>query len=527
MLRSTFILYALWASVATAASVPKDLKACVQKAFAASDPDKRIVSPGDATYTDARMGEKIQFDEFPALIAYAKEVSEVGPLVKCALKAGYKPVARAGGHHFLAYSALNNSLVIDLAHVNHVQVSADKKTAAVGSGIRLGGLYTALGAYGATFVGGICPTVGLGGLISAGGFGMQMRALGMAADYVASAKVILADGTTVVASPTSHPDLFWAIRGGGGGTYGIVVEYTLKLSTFPRSAMLYLSWNETWNETGNVRYDVAKRFLAWGPAQPKEFTSQVNVFKNSIQVVGWYLGGSAQQLGQIVNASGLLEIGSPQVVVSGGCNTDNSRLFGYTTFECLPDDQVDASIMNVIPEPYSKYADNAQFTYEEVPNMALAAHPASIQVFFMQKSKPLTDDVLKAVVDRIGQADDGAQAWGEWHAWNLSSTDTGSAFAWRHQALAHLEFIAEGSEDAVVQEMREQWFADVEGLLRPAVGPASYPGFMDADISVNPLTAYYGSNVCRLVGIKSKYDPGNVFTNPSAIPPKAPQGISC
>lgn len=57
--------------------------------------------------------------------------------------------------------------------------------------------------------------------------------------------------------------------------------------------------------------------------------------------------------------------------------------------------------------------------------------------------------------------------------------------------------------------------------------PASYAGYMDDSLSVNPLTAYYGSNVCRLVGIKSKYDPDNVFTNPLSIPPQAPRGISC
>lgn len=374
---------------------------------------------------------------------------------------------------FLAYSALNNSLLIDLAHVNHVTVSADKKTAAVGGGIRLGALYTALDAYGATFVGGICPTVGLGGLISAGGFNMQMRALGMSADHVASAKVVLADGTTVVASPSSHSDLFWAIRGGGGATYGIVVEYTLKLSTFPRSAMLYLAWNET----GNVRYDVAKRFLAWGPAQPKEFTSQVNVYKNTVSVVGWYLGGTVQQLGAIVNASGLLEIGSPQVVVSGGCSTDNSRIFGYTAFECLPDDQVDASIMNVAPEPYAQFENNAQFKYEEVPKSSTRAQAwpwerfrRMTKSFFVQKSRPVTDDLVKELVDRIGQLDDASEAWGEWHAWNLSSSSTDGAFAWREQALAHLEFIVTGSEDAATAKTYEQWFTGLEGLLRPAVG---------------------------------------------------------
>lgn len=87
-----------------------------------------------------------------------------------------------------SYSALNDALVIDLAHLNHVDVSQDRTSAKVEAGIRLGALYTALGAYGTSFVGGICPTVGLSGLIGAGGFNLQMRALGVSSDHVLAAK---------------------------------------------------------------------------------------------------------------------------------------------------------------------------------------------------------------------------------------------------------------------------------------------------------------------------------------------------
>ncbi|KAF7504898.1 hypothetical protein GJ744_001619 [Endocarpon pusillum] len=176
---------------------------------------------------------------------------------------------------------------------------------------------------------------------------MQMRALGISSDHVLSAQVVLANGQTLTASPSSNRDLFWPSRGGGGSTYGILTEFTLKLTRLPRSAMVAMQWNET-----DTRYEVAKRFLDWAPRQPKEFTSQINVYKSKVQVLGWYLGGTQQQLQRLVNDSGLLELGHPQSQISGNCNTDNSRIFGIVTNECLPDDKVDSSILKCCPRGF-------------------------------------------------------------------------------------------------------------------------------------------------------------------------------
>lgn len=364
--------------------------------------------------------------------------------------------------------------MIDLSHLDYVKISSDHTSAIVGGGIRLGALYTALDAYDTTWVGGICPTVGLSGLISAGGFNMQMRALGLSSDHVESAQVIVANGTTITASQSANSDLFWAIRGGGGSTWGIVVEFTLLLSKLPRSAMLAISWNDP-----EIRFDVAQRFLEWGPRQPREFTSQVNVYRDSVQVLGWYLGGTRQQLQKIVQDSSLLQIGAPQFNISGNCSTDNSRVFGYTVNDCVPDEEVDASILNVVPNPFSQYDKASRFAFDETP-VSLSRPAASpwprfrriSKSFFVQKDNPLNDTVLREVVDRIGQLDDSSQVWGEWHAWNISSQGNGSdnAFAWREQALAHLEFQVHGSNDSKTQLGYEQWFDDLESYLRPAVG---------------------------------------------------------
>ena len=380
-------------------------------------------------------------------------------------------------YSFESYSALNNTLVIDIAHINHVKVSPDRRTAVVGAGIRLGPLYLALDEHNTTFIGGICPTVGLGGLTAAGGFNMNMRALGISVDHVQSVKVVTANRETLTASKTSHPDLFWAMLGGGGGTYGIALEYTLALTQLPRSSMAYIAWNST----GTTAFDVAKRFLDWAPKADPAFTSQVNVFQDTISVLGWYLGKSQSELQQLIGESNLLSI-SPesqtQVSISGNCNTDNSRLFGYTTFECTPDDQVNPFLMNAAPDPFSQYESYTQFKYNETLKSSTVA-PAPpwtrfrrlSKSFFVQKNNLLTDSKLHGVIDKIQSLGPASKVWGEWHAWNISSgTGTANAFAWREQAYAHLEFQIHGSENTTQNAVDESWMADLEGYLRTKVG---------------------------------------------------------
>lgn len=518
------------AAVATFSTVvsayPKStaLYNCVSSVFGPSAP-QRIVTQNDTTYLDSRLGETIQFDELPVLLAYAQESKEIAPLIRCAKTAGIKAVPRAGGHSFEAYSALNGTLVIDIAHLNYVNVSDDRQTAVVGAGIRLGALYTALSEHGTSFIGGICPTVGLAGFLGSGGFNMQQRSQGLAVEHVLAAKVVLADGRTVVASPDTNPDLFFAIRGGGGGTYGIVVEFTLSLTSIPRSAMLMLSWNDTAS-----RFPAAKQYLDWAPKQIPEFMSQINVYRDKVQVLGWYYGGTEDELRSLVNASGLLDIGKPAVVIAGGCNTDNARAFGYTTMECLPGGKVDVSILNVVPDPFSKVGNSTQFKWNEVPkstSMPVADpwqrfHRMS-KSFFVLKDNPLPDQTLQSLLDRIASLDAKSQVWGEWHAWNIStpSKGSGNAFAWREKAYAHLEFQIHGApDDKERQSTYENWLEDLESYLRPTVGGASYSGYLDADISTDPLTSYYGGNVCKLVSVKRKYDPEDFFTNPLTIPVK-------
>ncbi|KAI1365297.1 hypothetical protein F5Y08DRAFT_304565 [Xylaria arbuscula] len=425
MLSALLLLITLFQSVLGYNNTQVKLKSCVLDVLG-NNAAQRIVVPADATYTDARLGEAIQFKELPTLIAYAEKVPEVQGLVKCAKSAGVKAVPRSGGHHFLGYSVLTDTLVIDVTHIDDVHISEDLATVRAGGGIRLGALYTALDLHNKTFPGGICPTVGLSGYLGSGGFS------------------------------------------------GIIVDWTLKTIEFPRSAMLLLTWNGT-----DAHFPVAQRFLEWAPTAPKAFTSQINVYKSQVQILGWYLGGTAAQLRTLVQGSGILNIGHPQIIISDGCNTDNARVFGTSINECLPDDEAKqySSALNPFQQAFAAFGNATQFKYQESTQNAdiPAADPwprfrRKSKSFFLQKGKPLEDDILREVITRIEQLDEASQIWAEWHAWNLSSESTDFSFPWASQAKAHLEFQIHGSEDAVVQEGYDKWFTDLEHLLRPAVG---------------------------------------------------------
>ncbi|KXH61193.1 hypothetical protein CSAL01_09611 [Colletotrichum salicis] len=518
----SLLLAALSAQAVLAAPrIKRDaLKSCVEEVFGGTAA-LRIVAPTDPTYHDARIGEAIQFTQMPVLIAYAEKPYEVAPLIQCAKTNGIKAVPRTGGHHFLGYSALQDALVIDITHIDYVNIAADKKTATVGAGIRFGALYTALGQQGLDWTGGICPTVGISGFLSAGGFNMQMRQNGLGVDNVESAKVVTSDGCVVTASREENSDLFFAIRGGGGGSYGIVIEWTLRTYEFPRSAMVYLQWNGS-----DTRFDIAKTFHEWAPRADSALSSQVNLYKNRTDVIGWCYGCTLDKLQGMVNASGLLAIGKPAAYISGGCNTINARLFGYGVNECGADEavaQVAPFVVNTIQQPFVQIPGYANFTYNETtkaPELP-PAQPWSRFIrlsksFMVQKDKLLADDTMKNAIARIDELDDAAQGWIEWHAWNISVAGD-AAFAWREQAYSHMEFIVSSSADEKLHSGYVKWFKDLEDYLRPLVGMASYSGYMDDTISTPPLDSYYGANVAKLSQIKSKYDPQGFFTNSFAI----------
>ncbi|MFD3932359.1 FAD-binding oxidoreductase [Streptomyces sp. NPDC058614] len=183
-----------------------------------------LVLPGDSSYATAKQLELQQFDAIaPQAVAYCAGAADVALCLAFAQNQDIPISVRSGGHSLGGYS-LTTGLVVDVSRLNSIALTAGSVT--FGPGAQNVDLLNTLAPAGLAVAGGACPTVAAGGFVQGGGLGFLTRPLGMACDALTCATVVLADGRTVTASASRNSDLFWAIRGGGGGNFGVVTSYT-------------------------------------------------------------------------------------------------------------------------------------------------------------------------------------------------------------------------------------------------------------------------------------------------------------
>ena len=161
----------------------------------------------------------------PVGIAYCASAGDVASAIRFAERHNVELSVRSGGHCYGGWST-GPGLVIDVSPMNRVSVDTAKGLVTVGSGTRLIDLYAALAPHNVAVPGGSCPSVGIAGLTLGGGFGVLGRKLGLTCDSLESAEVVLASGDTITCDEGQHSDLFWALRGGGGGSFGVVTSFT-------------------------------------------------------------------------------------------------------------------------------------------------------------------------------------------------------------------------------------------------------------------------------------------------------------
>jgi FAD/FMN-containing dehydrogenase len=187
-----------------------------------------LIQPGDPSYDEARALYNAMIDKHPALIARCADVADVIAAVNFGREQGLPLAIRSGGHNGAGLGSVDDGLVIDLSPMNGIRVDPVARTARVETGARLRDLHHATHAFGLASPSGIIGSTGVGGITLGGGLGYLTRHAGLAIDNLLEADVVLADGRFVTASETEHPDLFWALRG-GGGNFGVVTSLLLKL----------------------------------------------------------------------------------------------------------------------------------------------------------------------------------------------------------------------------------------------------------------------------------------------------------
>src|SRR5918996_5286366 len=189
-----------------------------------------VALPGSAAYDEGQKAFNARYhDVVPQAIVSCATPEDVSQAISFVGRHGLEHATRSGGHCFAGHSS-THGVLIDVTPLRSVSVSGGVAT--VGAGARLGDVYVTLESHGVALPAGTCPTVGIAGLVLGGGLGILGRTYGLTSDRLVGAEVVLADGRVVRCDEGSEPDLFWALRGAGGG-FGVVTS--LDIATVPRS----------------------------------------------------------------------------------------------------------------------------------------------------------------------------------------------------------------------------------------------------------------------------------------------------
>jgi FAD/FMN-containing dehydrogenase len=188
-----------------------------------------VAVPGDPVYVADQKNWNPAFDDQPAIIVFCEVPGDVRASLRFAEMAGLAIACRSGGHSTAGFCLANKGMVIDLSRMNDVYVDTGARRAIVGPGTQFHKLNAMLDGTGLHVPGGGCPDVCVAGYMQGGGYGFTARMFGMNCDNVLEVRVMLHDGRTVIANAVDNPDLFWAVRGGTGNNFGVLLQITYQL----------------------------------------------------------------------------------------------------------------------------------------------------------------------------------------------------------------------------------------------------------------------------------------------------------
>ena len=433
----------------------------------------RVVRPGDDDYDEVRQVFYGDHDLKPAAIVRVADADDVAAVLAYVRRTGVDLAVRSGGHSSSGKST-TEGLVLDVRDLRELEIDADAKTAWAGTGLTAGEFSTEAAKHGLAVPFGDAAGVGLGGLGIGGGIGFLARKHGMAIDHVIAADVVTADGELVRADADTNPDLFWALRG-GGGNFGVVTRLQFSLVEVGQvvGGMLVIPATA---ETIAAWVDVAQN-------APEELSIIANVF-------------NCPPLPFVPE-----EWHEKPVIMGMACYAGDVE-DGWRALEPL----------KAIAEPITDML--AESTYPELlePNEP-GFHPmAASRTGFADE---ITEADAGTIVDRIVTSDASMRAVQLRALGGQLARVPADETAYAHRTQKILVNVASFYEEPDQLAARQEWTAELAGQLHD--GDAKYVGFLDAAEDVHD--AYPGETWDRLVEVKKRYDPDNLFHSNANIPP--------
>jgi FAD/FMN-containing dehydrogenase len=450
-----------------------------------------VVLPGTARYETARRSQIARFDGVrPHAVVRCRTSEDVAQALASAGAQGHHVALRSGGHCFAGRSS-TEGMVIDMSGMDEVSVSGG--TVTVGAGARLGDIYDALAVHGRTIAGGCGPTVGIAGLTLGGGLGILGRSHGLTADQVVAARAVLADGRIVDCDRDRHEDLFWALRGAGGGQFAAVTRLVLR--TLPAPPATGFHWVWPWS----VARAVVGAWQAWAPQASEAIAASLVV--------------------RAATDSGL----PPDVTVFGAMlDQDAAAAEALDEFAAVVGSAPTKS--NHVSGPYREIkrylAEYDILSGERRPVERETGHSYSKSEFFRAElPDAVITELLSRFVDRRRQREARVLDFTPWGGAYNRVPASATAFAHRAERfLLKQEVIVDADASQAARKAGRGWLSGSWELVHPFGSGGVYPNFPDPDLE-DSGHAYHGENLDRLRRVKAIYDAENVFRFHQSVKP--------
>jgi len=435
----------------------------------------QVIGPDDSRYDDARALYNGMIDKRPRLVVRCADVADVMTAVNFAREEGWPLAIRGGGHNGAGLGSVDDGLVIDLSMLRSVRVDPDQRTVRVDPGCTSGDVDHATHAFGLAVPFGIVSTTGVAGLTLGGGTGYLTRKFGLTIDNLLEADVVLADGSFVRASESENPELFWALRG-GGGNFGVVTSFLFRAHPVGTVYAGPIFWE------AKHAAAVMRAYRDFLPAAPEELgvfvglktVPPVDPFpaehqgKHACAIIGAYNGSAA----------------------------DGRRAL--------------APLLDAVPPPAFNWM-------EEMPFPAMQSlfdpfFPKGLQWYWKGDFvRSLPDDAIDAHIARAAEA---PSALSLMHLYPIDGavqrvpTD---ATAWSARDAAFSMVIAAIDSEPHQAASLKRWGRDYWEAVHPFNLAGAYVNFMMDDEGEGRVEASYGENYHRLARAKAEYDPDNLF----------------
>jgi FAD/FMN-containing dehydrogenase len=439
----------------------------------------RVIAPDDAEYDEARTVFYGGIDRHPAVIVRVADGTDVSRVVTLAREAGLPLAVRGGGHSLAGHSVAEGGIVLDLADMKGLDIDVARRTAWAEAGLTAAEFSGAAGAHGLGIGFGDTGSVGIGGITLGGGVGYLVRKHGLTIDSLIAADIVTADGQLRRVDAQKHPELFWAIRG-GGGNFGVVTRFRYRLHEVGVIVGGLLMLPAT--------AEIVASFIALAEAAPDELSAIANVMAAPpMPFVPEELHGSLVVMALMAYA---------------GDTAAGER--AIAPFRALATPIVDM----VRPMPYP----------EIYPPEDASYHPKAIaHTLFLDR---VDHDVAKTILHHLRSSDAAMRVAQLRVLGGQMARIPADATAFAHRSsriLVSLATFYEGPDDRPV---REAWLTDFAAALRQR-DDGAYVNFLVDEGEERVRAAYPGSTWDRLRAVKGRYDPTNLFRLNQNIPPAA------